>query len=479
MLFNSWQYGIFFPVIFILYWFIPKNFRWFLLFIASYYFYMSWSAKYVVLILFTTVISYLAGILIDKSQNQRLRKIILILTFVSCLGVLFVFKYFNFFSETFTQILNAFSIKLHPVTLNLLLPVGISFYTFQTLGYVLDVYRKNITPEKNFGIYATFISFFPQLVAGPIERSKNLLPQIKNAHEKIFNYEQAAYGIKLMTFGFFKKLVIADVIAIQADRIFADIHEYEGFALILAVIFFTVQIYCDFSGYSDIARGCAKMLGIELMENFKSPYFSASIHEFWARWHISLSTWFRDYLYIPLGGNRCSKLRHYFNVLITFLISGLWHGANLTFLIWGFVHGAAQIFENMFTNSKRLENYPHNLFWWLRVICVFMFVVTTWTFFRANTINEAVYIFQNCFNGLSDLKSYLIAGSKTFGGKKIILFVLSLLALFDYFSLKHDVIKAITSSKYLILRYAFYFGLVTMILFFRATNEVDFVYFQF
>ncbi len=442
---------------------------------------MSWSAKYIVLILFTTVISYLAGILLDHAKNLNARKFILGFTLISCLGVLFVFKYFNFFSQVIADTLNIFAIKLHPVTLNLLLPVGISFYTFQTLGYVIDVYRKNIAPEKNFIAYATFISFFPQLVAGPIERTKNLLPQIKSVTELDFNHERTTYGLKLMTWGFFKKLVVADVLAKHADKIFNNVYDFEGFALILAVLFFTIQIYCDFSGYSDIARGCANMLGIELMENFKSPYFSASIHEFWSRWHISLSTWFRDYLYIPLGGNRCSKVRHYFNLLVTFLISGLWHGANLTFVIWGFVHGVAQVLEDMFTKSKKLDlkNNSHGLLWWLRVICVFIFVSAAWTFFRANTLNDAMYIFKNCFNGIANLKNYLLSGIFEFGDKKQIIAVTLLLALFDYIALKYDVLKALTANKHFIIRYAFYFGIITAILLFRAADEVAFVYFQF
>ena len=442
---------------------------------------MSWSAKYIVLILFTTVISYLAGILLDHAKNLNARKFILGFTLISCLGVLFVFKYFNFFSQVIADTLNIFAIKLHPVTLNLLLPVGISFYTFQTLGYVIDVYRKNIAPEKNFIAYATFISFFPQLVAGPIERTKNLLPQIKSVTELDFNHERTTYGLKLMTWGFFKKLVVADVLAKHADKIFNNVYDFEGFALILAVLFFTIQIYCDFSGYSDIARGCANMLGIELMENFKSPYFSASIHEFWSRWHISLSTWFRDYLYIPLGGNRCSKVRHYFNLLVTFLISGLWHGANLTFVIWGFVHGVAQVLEDMFTKSKKLDlkNNSHGLLWWLRVICVFIFVSAAWTFFRANTLNDAMYIFKNCFNGIANLKNYLLSGIFKFGDKKQIAIIISLLAIYEYFSSKFDIIKSVTANKYVVVRYAVYFVMLTSILFFQATDEVAFVYFQF
>ena len=309
MLFNSWQFAVFLPIVFALYWSVPQRFKWLLILIASYWFYMSWNIKYVTLILFTTIISYTSAILIERTSNQRTKKFIVAFTLIASMGVLFTFKYFNFFSQSFIDFMDLFAIHLHPVTLNILLPVGISFYTFQTLGYVIDVYRGTTKAEKHFGIYAAFISFFPQLVAGPIERTNNLLPQIKAYHE--FNYEQAAYGLKLMAWGLFKKLVVSDNLATEVNEIFGNLYGYHGFTLILASLYFTLQIYCDFSGYSDIARGCSKLFGIELMDNFKSPYFSASIKEFWSRWHISLSTWFRDYVYIPLGGNRVSKFRHH------------------------------------------------------------------------------------------------------------------------------------------------------------------------
>ena len=444
------------------------------MFVASYYFYMSWNAKYVVLILFTTIVSYLAAILIEYRKNVTCTppKITLILTLTACLGILFVFKYFNFFSESFVNFAKIFSIQLHPVTLKLLLPVGISFYTFQTLSYVIDVYKGNVKAEKHFGIYATFISFFPQLVAGPIERTNNLLPQIKAKHE--FNYEQATYGLKLMAWGFFKKLVIADNLAIYSDKVFNNVYDFKGFALILAAFFFTIQIYCDFSGYSDIARGTAKLFGIELMENFKCPYFSSSIREFWSRWHISLSTWFRDYVYIPLGGNRVGKFRHYFNLMITFMISGLWHGANWTFVIWGGLHGLAQIFENVFT--RKPKNYqPHGLERVLKVLITFTFCMFAWVFFRAQNLNEAIYVFGNMFRGFS---VHLGIGIGLMGLCRVIMYVL-ILILWDYFSLERDVIIRVSSLKKPFLRYVFYFGLVTLLIMLRAINNTEFVYFQF
>ena len=441
---------------------------------ASYYFYMSWNAKYVILILFTTVISYVAAILLEHFKNQKIKKIILAITLISCLGVLFIFKYFNFFSEAISNILKSLSIQLNPVTLKLLLPVGISFYTFQTLGYVIDVYRNNLKAERHFGYYAAFISFFPQLVAGPIERTNNLLPQIKNEH--FFDYSQATYGLKLMAWGFFKKLVIADNLAINVDTVYNDIQSYKGFALILASLFFTIQIYCDFSGYSDIARGSSKLMGIDLMENFKSPYFSASIKEFWSRWHISLSTWFRDYLYIPLGGNRVKKSRHYFNLMITFLISGLWHGANWTFMIWGGIHGLAQIIEDFFNSGKRKE--LHGIRWFGKVIFVFTFCSFAWIFFRAQNISEIIYIFSHCFDGISQPLTYIRSGV---GSKKILLLVMCILSIYDYISLlnEQEAIKLLNITNTYFRWLAYIILGLSIIIFSHKGVATEFVYFQF
>ena len=479
MLFNSWQFGVFLPIVFGLYWSVPQRFRWLLLLIASYWFYMSWNVKYIVLILFTTVISYLAAILLERYRNNKpVKKFILTATLVSCLGVLFVFKYFNFFAGAVADFLNMFALHLHPTTLKLLLPVGISFYTFQTLAYVIDVYMGNVKAERHFVVYAAFISFFPQLVAGPIERTNNLLPQIKAAPD--FRYEQAAYGMKLMTWGFFKKLCVADVVAVWSDRVFNDVYNYKGFALILAMFFFTVQIYCDFSGYSDIARGCAKLFGIELMENFKSPYFSASIREFWSRWHISLSTWFRDYVYIPLGGNRCGKLRHNVNLMITFIVSGLWHGANWTFVIWGAVHGLAQVIENAFV-PKGYE--PHGVARAVRVLGTFTFVMLAWVFFRANSIGEAVYVFGNIFTGIADVRTYITdAGYRVFDISRVdkIAFAMSLSLLFiwEHIAMKRDLFSWLNNHN-AIIRYIYIYSMVLVILLVGHVGQSTFVYFQF
>ncbi len=338
MLFNSLSFAIFFPIVFLLYWALPHRYRWVLLLVSSYYFYMSWNVKYVLLILFTTIISYGCARLLEKSKELLMRKLILGGAVFLCLSVLFLFKYLSFFMDNVFYAASALAIPLKPMTLKLMLPVGISFYTFQTLSYVIDVYRGEVQAEHHFGKYAVFISFFPQLVAGPIERSSSLLTQMNQEHR--FDYQKVTYGLKLMAWGYYKKLVLADMLAVYVDKIYGNMTAYKGIPLIAASVAFAFQIYCDFSGYSDIAIGAAKMFDINLMKNFKSPYFASSIKEFWSRWHISLSTWFRDYLYIPLGGSRCSRLKHCRNLMITFLCSGLWHGADWTYVIWGGIHGA-------------------------------------------------------------------------------------------------------------------------------------------
>lgn len=435
---------------------------------------MSWNSKYVFLIFIATFTSYLCAILIEKNREHK--KLILTITLLVCLGILFVFKYFNFFFESINYLLGN---KLHSISLNLLLPVGISFYTFQTLSYCIDVYRGNIKAEKHFGYYATFVSFFPQLVAGPIERPDNLLPQLRK--EKEFDYNKAVYGLKLMTVGFFKKIVVADNLAYYVDMVYNDLSYYQGFALVLAALFFTIQIYCDFSGYSDIAKGSAKLLNIDLMDNFKTPYFSTTIKEFWSRWHISLSSWFKDYVYIPLGGNRCSKLRHYFNLLATFLVSGLWHGANITFVIWGGIHGLLQILEDIFHIKKNTKTYSFS--WFIRVLLVFILMTFTWVFFRASNLHDALYIFRHMFDGIANPRSYIISGLYSFGVQAP--YLLTMLAIYliplfiiDYINVKYDALT-ILNNKPIAIRYLAYFVLLLMILLLHYVGEVNFIYFQF
>lgn len=480
MLFNSFAFAVFLPIVFILYWVLPHKMRWILMLAASYYFYMSWNAKYVFLILFTTIISYAAAILLEKTERLRNKKWILVGTTVACLGVLFFFKYFNFVSESVTAVFRLFAIQMNPVLLNLLLPVGISFYTFQTLSYVIDVYKGDVKAEHHFGYYAAFISFFPQLVAGPIERTNNLLPQIKAEHK--FDYDQATYGLKLMAWGYFKKIVIADTLSQFVSKVYDAPQGFSGFALVLATVFFTLQIYCDFSGYSDIAIGTAKLLGINLMTNFKSPYFSQSIKEFWSRWHISLSTWFRDYVYIPLGGSRVGKIRHAVNLLITFLVSGLWHGANWTFVIWGGIHGLGQVIENAIVPKNKLKEKSKGGAWIIRVLFVFAFASFAWIFFVSNSLGDAGYVIKHAFDGITTPVAYLKNGFVDIGlGKMrflVVLFEVFLLGIYDYISLKYDCINEI-SKKPVLVRYFVYLSILFIILYFKASVQAEFVYFQF
>jgi alginate O-acetyltransferase complex protein AlgI len=337
MLFNSLHFLFFFPAVVALYFATPARYRWALLLAASYYFYAAWRLEYVVLIMVSTLADYLCGLRMGRLATKRERKPWLILTLVVNLGLLFVFKYLDFFGDSLRALFNQFNIFYDVPAYNLLLPVGISFYTFQTLSYSIEVYRGNQKPERHLGIFALYVSFFPQLVAGPIERSTRLLPQFWVQHG--FDASRAASGFRLILWGFFKKIVIADRLAIYVNDVYGNPGAQDGLTLLVATYFFAFQIYCDFSAYSDIAIGSARIMGYDLMQNFRRPYFARSIQEFWQRWHISLSTWFRDYVYIPLGGNRVPKWRWYVNLMAVFLVSGLWHGAAWTFVVWGALHG--------------------------------------------------------------------------------------------------------------------------------------------
>ena len=394
MLFNSFEFLIFFPLVVGLYFAIPQRFRWMFLLAASYYFYMAWKAEYVLLIMASTIIDYYAALRMGATPEKSKRKKYLVLSAIANLGLLFSFKYFNFFSDATREILANANIFYDSPALSILLPVGISFYTFQTLSYTIDVYRGVRKPERHLGIFALYVSFFPQLVAGPIERSTRLLPQFRQA--KTFDIERVLSGLRLMLWGFFKKLVIADRLAVYVNEVYNNPGDYTGAPVILATYFFAFQIYCDFSGYSDIAIGAARVMGYDLMENFRRPYFAKSIGEFWKRWHISLSTWFKDYLYISLGGNRVSRWRWYYNVLIVFLLSGLWHGANWTFLTWGGLHGiylilshrTARVRERLcqLTGLSALPEFHK----FIKVFVTFHLVLLAWVFFRSNSVSDAL-----------------------------------------------------------------------------------------
>jgi len=394
MLFNSYNFLIFFPLVTLIYFAIPHKIRYIWLLIVSYYFYMCWNAKYALILLFSTAVTYVSGLLIARANNKienekkktKWKKIFVALSFIINLSILFLFKYFDFAVDNINRVLTQFNMTILNPSFDVVLPVGISFYIFQALSYTVDVYRKDVEAEKNFLRYALFVSFFPQLVAGPIERSKNLLGQLYEKH--YFDAQRVKDGLLLMIWGGFQKIVIADRVAIVVDTVFNNFPTYSGMYIIVAAILFAFQIYCDFSGYSIIAIGAAKVMGFRLMENFNCPYFSMSVSEFWRRWHISLSTWFRDYLYIPLGGNRKGKVRKYINLMIVFLVSGLWHGASWAFVIWGGLNGLFQIIGERLKNVRdwcvkkfhlNREAASHKIY---KILTTFILIDFTWIFFQ-------------------------------------------------------------------------------------------------
>jgi alginate O-acetyltransferase complex protein AlgI len=409
MLFNSVDFIIFFVVVTTLYFSLPYNKRWILLLLSSCIFYMAFVPIYILILSFTIIIDYFAGIYIEKATGKR-RKQFLILSLVANIGVLVVFKYFNFFADNFNFLLKGFALKESLPHLNILLPIGLSFHTFQAMSYTIEVYRGKQKAERHFGIYSLYVMFYPQLVAGPIERPQNLIHQFREKYD--FNYERVTAGLKLMLWGFVKKLVIADRLGLYVDAVYIDPHHQGSASLIVATIFFAFQIYADFSGYSDIAIGAAKVMGFELMRNFKRPFFSKSTSEFWKRWHISLSSWFRDYLYISIGGNKVSIPRWYFNLLFVFLISGLWHGAGWTFIIWGALNGfylvfgiISRPFRNRLNEITGITKLPKlNLA--LQVLSTFLLTCFARIFFRANNVSDAFSIVKKIvtFNSPGFLK---------------------------------------------------------------------------
>lgn len=459
-----------------------------LLLIASYYFYMCWKVEYIILIMISTLIDYCVARKMEKVEKKIHKRKWLYLSLLTNLGILFGFKYFNFINDNIQQLFDQINIFYNIPGFNVLLPVGISFYTFQTLSYTIDVYNGKTKAQKHLGVFAVFVSFFPQLVAGPIERSHRLLPQFFIKHE--FNYDRVRHGLQQMMWGFFKKVVIADRLAIVVDGVYNNLDDYSGLALILATIFFTFQIYCDFSGYSDIAIGSARVMGFELMDNFKRPYFSKSISEFWKRWHISLSSWFRDYLYIPLGGNKVMKWRWYYNLFITFLISGFWHGANWTFIAWGALHGTYLITAIVLKNPKEkiLEflNIKNTTFHRIyQVFFTFILASFAWIFFRANNLSDAIYIVTNLF---SDIKSYgnfeamaiTLRGLGVGMNELLISFgLIILMELFNLYERGGDVWIQL-KNKPIWIRWSIYYILIFGILFLAPYSRGgNFIYFQF
>ena len=495
MLFNSVTFLFFFPIVVILYFLIPPKRRPFWLLISSYYFYMSWNPKYALLIFTSTVVTYISGLLIDKANHidrirkkNIMRKICVGASFIMNISILFFYKYFNFTNDFINFLLDSFGSKISIPYSSVLLPVGISFYTFQALSYTMDVYRSDIKAETNFAVYALFVSFFPQLVAGPIERSTNLLPQFRIEHK--FNYLHLQQGFNLIIWGFFKKMVVADRLSLIVDRVYDNPNNHVGLPLIIATFLFAFQIYCDFSSYSDIAIGTARIMGFKLMKNFDKPYFSKSIVEFWKKWHISLSTWFRDYLYFPLGGNRVSTIKWYRNILIVFIVSGLWHGASLNFVIWGILHAIFQIISLHVNKLKRkyiiVDNpYLKKINNVISVIITFILVDIAWIFFRAKNLKDSIYIITNLFTGLPKNMSSFVFDIKSLGSSinELVIITVSLLILFivEFFQIKINIKEKIKIQKPYI-KISIYLGLTLYILLFGYYGNVttpQFLYFQF
>lgn len=484
MLFNSLHFLVFFIIVTSFYFVLPNRYRWFLLLMSSCYFYMSFFPPYILILGFTIVVDYFAGIYIENARGRR-RKLFLIFSLIANIGVLAVFKYYNFLNDNFTYFLERFGWSNPVPYLSILLPIGLSFHTFQAMSYTIEVYRGHQKAERHFGIYSLYVMFYPQLVAGPIERPQNLLHQFRKKFE--FDYDRVTSGLRLMAWGLFKKVVIADRLAIAVDAVYNKPQEYNSLSLIIATIFFSFQIFCDFSGYSDMAIGAARVMGFKLMTNFDKPYHSKSVNEFWKRWHILLSTWFRDYLYISIGGNRVTIPRWYLNLFIVFLVSGLWHGANWTFVIWGALHGFYMVFALVTKNIRgkinkalRFDRVPI-----ISVFTTFVLVTFAWIFFRANGVNTAFYIVRNIFSGLPELFTDIIQGRAVFEyiglGVTEIIFSVVLIVFLEtvhYFQNKVN-LSDLFMNRPSYVRWTAYGLLILVIFFFGEFNSRQFIYFQF
>lgn len=475
MVFNSITFGVFFCLVFVGYWFLSKRrliYQNIFLLLASYSFYAWWDFRFLLLILISSLTDFWVGIQLSKTSEKKRRKILLAYSLVVNLGLLGLFKYFNFFLDSLVLLFNHIGFQPNLPTLQFILPVGISFYTFQTLSYSIDVYRNKLPACKQIIPFFAYVAFFPQLVAGPIERATNLLPQFLKARN--FNFPQAVEGCRFILWGLFKKIVIADRLAPFVDQIFQNPQDTSGFGVVLACIAFALQIYGDFSGYSDIAIGIARLLGFRLMDNFKTPYFATSLQAFWRRWHISLSTWFRDYVFIPLGGSRSTTGRVIFNILLTFLISGLWHGANYTFLIWGLIHGVLFAIEWLIRQKQLLKyQFPS----WLKGLWVFSVVCVTWLFFRAENMETALQMLDHLLHWEFGQRIPLLFSSLIEGN----LFAFALI-LFVVLEIRIGTTDANTGFIKLprILRWMLYYLLVILILLLgRFDNAPTFIYFQF
>lgn len=487
MVFNSIDFLIFFPIVVAIYFVIPKKVRYIWLLIASYYFYMGWNPKYAVLIALSTVITYFSSIMIaffEERGSECGKRIFLIGSLVSNLGILGLFKYANFALHNLNMILNAGGFDIIEKRFDFLLPVGISFYTFQALSYTIDVYLRKINPERNILRYALYVSFFPQLVAGPIERSINLLPQIQNVeHINVWNYERVKNGFMLMMWGLFQKLVIADRTSLLVDNVINDYTNYGFVEITIAMVLFAFQIYCDFGGYTNIAIGAARIMGFSLMNNFKQPYLAVNIKDFWRRWHISLTSWFTDYIYIPLGGNRKGVLRKYINILIVFGISGLWHGASWNYVAWGLVHAFYQIVGDIKVKLQiEIQGKPNCISRKIRdVIGTFILVDIAWVFFVASGMSHAIGIFKQMTKCIQTTSIYNLGLDR--GNWFFLLLGISMLLTVDIFREKGISIYRIIDSQEIWFKGLIYLGLIWLIIMFGiygiGYDTSTFIYFQF
>lgn len=482
MVFTSLQYVFFFPFVFITYYLLPYNKRNFFLLICSCYFYAVFIPKYIFLILFLIIIDYLSGILIEDGSSL-FKKLYLSISLISNFSVLIFFKYFNFIALNIEYIFNYFGLNIKIYNNHYPLPLGLSFFIFQSLSYTFDVYYGKIKAERTLWVYALYVMYFPQLVAGPIERSTNLLPQFRK--KKIFNYRRAIDGLRLILWGFFQKLVIADRISVYVNSAYNSPSSSDGISLIFATIFFSFQIFFDFSAYSTIAIGTARVLGFNLMRNFRSPYFSKSLTEFWRYWHISLSTWFRDYVYFPIGGNKISNVKWITLIIFIFIISGIWHGANWTFMLWGLFHGVLLILEK-FSPSIPLKtdsanNLTFNVLKLLRISRTFILVCIGWIFFRSQTIGDAIVIFSKIKSVLINLdlaNVHLFLNSiPTSHPEFILALIISLSGLaIDLFSTK---INQLINKQCILVRWSIYYAVIFFFISFASFHSNDFIYFQF
>lgn len=465
MSFTSLNFLLYFPITCVLYYLVPHKYRWVFLLIISYLFYINWQPSYCLLLFFVTVTSYICGRKIEQAKKQSNKKRYLTLGIILSLIGLVVFKYTDFIADTIIDTLSIIGLRIELPELNLLLPIGISFYTFMAVGYMVDIYRGNINAETNFLSYALFLSFFPQITSGPIGRANQLLPQLKSPDK--LSQENVLTGLKMMLWGYFMKLCIADRLGIYVDTVYDNIESHNGTTHLLTSVLYTIQIYGDFAGYSLIAIGSARIMGIKLMDNFKRPYLAKSIKEFWSRWHISLSTWFRDYLYIPLGGNRVSKIRHNANLIITFLVSGLWHGAAMNFLVWGGIHGVLQVAENKIIINGGGKNANSII----KIISTFICVNFAWIFFRAPDISTACYIIKSIFTSIG----VPFIASSTFAYASISIVLLCLKELHDEYHWKIHFLE----SQHYVMRHLALVCLIVFILLFGVFDGGQFIYFQF